>query len=419
MLGEGSGFGEFGFPALFVGGDPVGGRRGKIVIEDVIEDGIEGAFFFGVGEDDAAEIFFRDEHDARDEANDSTSVTDEFAAAIILQGPTETIASKLGTQRSERRMGITVTDRKNGLRGPHFPGLFFAKEALVGIGIFTVVELERNPLGHFGDRRVDTAGGAGVIERNEIDGLQLAIETFVRGGIVVAGLKKGVAEIGGLHVQRIEDVLLDVRLPGLAGDGGDDLAGSHIKKIVVGIVAAKTGGGFHVAKFVDDFFASEGGVRPEEEVAFPKAHARAMREEIANGHFVGDVGVVHLKTGEAFEDFVVPGKFAGVDKAGESGGGESFGVGADAVERVFVDARGFAEFFDAETLGEDNLAVFDDGDGKAGDFEGGAGAFGVGGEIGGRSGRGLGWQKGRSEQDYEEKKGAKARYFFHVNCGAP
>jgi len=58
------------------------------MIEDVIQDGIEGALLLGIGENDYAEIFFGNEHDARNETGDATGVADEFASVVIAQSPT-------------------------------------------------------------------------------------------------------------------------------------------------------------------------------------------------------------------------------------------------------------------------------------------------------------------------------------------
>src|ERR1700689_1999952 len=100
-----------------------------------------------------------------------------------------------------------------------------------------------------------------------MDDLQFAIDARVRGGVVVAGFEGGGADVGVVHAERGEDVLRDVVVPGGSGDGGNDLAGRHVEQVVVGVVAAKTGGGLHEAKLVDDFFARVGGLRPEEEIA--------------------------------------------------------------------------------------------------------------------------------------------------------
>jgi len=144
-------------------------------------------------------------------------------------------------------------------------------------------------------------------------------------------------------------------------------------------------------------------VRPEEEIAFAESHAAAMGEEIADGHFVGDVGVVHLEAGEALVDGIVPGNFVGVDEGGESGGGEGFGVGADAEEGVFVDGGGSSEFADAIAFGEDGLAVFDDRDRKTGDIEGFQSARDVGVEV--RRRGSLGLRLNRRTKDKDEKYG--------------
>jgi len=50
------------------------------MIEDVIQDGIEGALLLGIGENDDAEIFFGDEHYARKRNRRRHRVADEFCA---------------------------------------------------------------------------------------------------------------------------------------------------------------------------------------------------------------------------------------------------------------------------------------------------------------------------------------------------
>ncbi len=52
------------------------------------------------------------------------------------------------------------------------------------------------------------------------------------------------------------------------------LSGSHVKQIVIGVVAAEAGGRLHEAELVDDFFARISRVRPEEEVAPPPVPRR-------------------------------------------------------------------------------------------------------------------------------------------------
>jgi len=125
-------------------------------------------------------------------------------------------------------------------------------------------------------------------------------------------------------------------------------------------------------------------VGPKEEIAFAESHAAAMREQIANSHFVGDIRVVHLKAREALVDGIVPGDFAFVDERGESAGGESLGIGADSEQCIFFDGSGVAEFAKAVAFGEKDFAVLDDGNGEAGDLESFQDARDVGVEVGGR-----------------------------------
>jgi len=112
-----------------------------------------------------------------------------------------------------------------------------------------------------------------------------------------------------------------------------------------------------------------------------------MREEIADGHFVGDVGVVHLEAGEALVNGIVPGDFVGVDEGGESGGGEGFGVGAEP--RGCCRRRPRSAELRTRSLWQGWPCVFDDGDRKPGDVEGFQSTSDVGVEVGRRSGLGL------------------------------
>src|ERR1035441_2459331 len=148
-------------------------------------------------------------------------------------------------------------------------------------------------------------------------------------GDVICGLDVDVGDVGVVHAERRENALTNVIVPGSASDSEDDLSGSHVEQIVVGVVTAETGGGLHEAQFVDNFFARVGGVRPEEQIAFPESHAAAMREQVADGHFVRDVGVVHDEAGETLVNGIVPGKLAFIDQRGEGSGGGSFCVVGD------------------------------------------------------------------------------------------
>jgi len=74
----------------------------KVRIQHVIEDGIEGAVLFGVGENDDAEIFFGHEHDARDESADPAGVADKLAAVIIAQCPAQGVVGEISFSQRER-----------------------------------------------------------------------------------------------------------------------------------------------------------------------------------------------------------------------------------------------------------------------------------------------------------------------------
>ena len=79
-----------------------------------------------------------------------------------------------------------------------------------------------------------------------------------------------------------------------------------------------------------------------------------------------------------------------VDQGADGGGAEGLGHRADLEEGVRVDWIVAADLLDAEALGEDDLALVDDGDRQAGDVPVGEGLGDVGGQAGeGGGGRGL------------------------------
>jgi hypothetical protein len=65
-----------------------------------------------------------------------------------------------------------------------------------------------------------------------------------------------------------------------------------------------------------------------------------------------------------------PRRAAFIHQGGEGGGGECFGVRADAKHGEFVNPSGVTQLAHAVALGYNDLAVFYDGHGHAGDVEG-------------------------------------------------
>jgi hypothetical protein len=100
-----------------------------------------------------------------------------------------------------------------------------------------------------------------------------------------------------------------------------------------------------------------------------------VRQQVADGHLAGDVGVVQLEGGHVLRHRVVPADLAFVHQHGERGGGERLGVGRDAEKRLGGDRRRLALLAHAVALGQYDLAVLDDGHRDAGDIEFLAGAL--------------------------------------------
>src|SRR5229473_1254069 len=123
----------------FEGSNPIRGLQREIVIENVKQDGIESAALLGIGQNDDTEIFFRDEHDTRNEAGHPAGVPNELAAVIIAETPAEAIRSKSAAERSQG--AVAFASRKQRLRRPHLAGLLFAEKAALAVGKFAAIQL--------------------------------------------------------------------------------------------------------------------------------------------------------------------------------------------------------------------------------------------------------------------------------------
>ena len=91
-----------------------------------------------------------------------------------------------------------------------------------------------------------------------------------------------------------------------------------------------------------------------------------MGEQIADGDFARHVRVVELEPGQVFGDRIVPADLALVHQHADRRGGHRLGGGADGEAGVVSTGCRLAQLVDAVALGEDDLAVLDDGDGEAG-----------------------------------------------------
>ena len=93
-----------------------------------------------------------------------------------------------------------------------------------------------------------------------------------------------------------------------------------------------------------------------------------MREQVANRHVRREVRIGELEFGQMLDDRIVPFELAVINERGQAGGGERFGAGGDGEAGVGRDLAVRAELADAVAAGEDDFAVFDDGQGHAGGF---------------------------------------------------
>ena len=237
------------------------------------------------------------------------------------------------------------------------------------IHVLPAIQLQLYPLGHVRCAGIDSACWSGIVQIFERDHLQLSIHARMRGSVVAAGLVPGRTQVGMVHPERGKDALPDVVIPSRGGHCGNDLAGCHVEQVVVSIVAAETGLRFHEAQLVDDVFPAVGGMWPEQEIAFAQAHATAVGQQIADGHLVRNVGIVHDESRKPLVDRIVPGELAFIYEGGECGGGEGFGVRTDPESGEFVDRSGVTQFAHAISLSHEGLAIFHNCDRHPGNVE--------------------------------------------------
>lgn len=166
-----------------------------------------------------------------------------------------------------------------------------------------------HPFRHIGNAGIDGARGRDVIDLRGWDRLQLAFHFRVGSREIIAGMKVGNAGGAVRHTHGCKDSLPDEILPLLSGDCGNYLAGHHIEQIVVGVLAAKAGLRLDVAELGDDIVARVIGWREEKQVARSESESAAMRQQIADGHLMRYIRVVHLEAGQTVHHAIVPGEF--------------------------------------------------------------------------------------------------------------
>src|ERR1022692_1900284 len=102
-----------------------------------------------------------------------------------------------------------------------------------------------------------------------------------------------------IHGQRRKDMPANIVIPRYSGDSRNDLTGCHVEQIVVGVMAAETRRRLHATQLVNNFVASVGRVRPKEQISFAQTHATAVSQQIADGHLMRDVWVIHHESRKA------------------------------------------------------------------------------------------------------------------------
>jgi hypothetical protein len=132
------------------------------------------------------------------------------------------------------------------------------------------------------------------------------------------------------HAKRLEDSFAYELVPGLASDGGDNLACYHEHQVVIGILAAQARCGVNISRVRNDVITGEGGVGPEHEVARAEAESATVRERIAHSELVVHVGVVHMHARQVVGDRFIPFHLAFVDEHRDGRSRECLCIGGDA-----------------------------------------------------------------------------------------
>ena len=298
---------------------------------------------------------------------------DELRAAIILHVPPKTVEIEVGLSGVEFRR--VRTDRLDDERVPHLRRLLIRKEAFVASRNLAVAELSQQPPGHVvgADRkaargRAILGNGRTFVER--LLGAQAdnrPVGAAVRMRSVRVGVILRVRYGRMIHPKRRKDVVADILLPRLPTDLLDQLAGRHVKDVVVGIAAAETRRGFEVADSPHRLLARKIAVGNEQQVALAEAQPAAVNEQVADRHLARDPRVPHAKIRHVVDHFVVPLDLALVDERRQRGDGKRLAGRTGEEDRVRADRLIGADLAHAPAMGESHLAVFDDGDRNAGD----------------------------------------------------
>ena len=351
------------------GRDPIGSRAGGG--EQVVQQAIgEGCHQIGlrISEDDDAELLGGHERDLRRHAREPAGVRYELASLIVAQPPPQAVLGEARPQRGERRG--RVRDRQNRLAGPHLARLPLAEQATSGVP--SRVESADQPLREIGHVGRDAACGRDVLHGVDGNALEPPVLDGVGRGRVRARREDRGRRAGFAHAERYKDALAHEVVPAHASGGRgarDQLARHDIEHIVVGVLAAEARDRPREADAVRDLGTAVVGVEPEQ-VARAQSQAAAVRHQVADREFPGDVRVVQLEPRKQPRHRIVPGELALVRQHGERRGGEGLGVGPDLKERMCVHRAFIAERAHTVPAREEHLAIPHDGDGRARCLEG-------------------------------------------------
>src|SRR3546814_1424288 len=82
----------------------------------------------------------------------------------------------------------------------------------------------------------------------------------------------------------------------------DHLLGDAKQDVVVGVALSETAADRHVAQALGDLARGVGGGRPEQQVTGAQSEAAAVRQQVADAHLAGDVGIGHAEPRQVVDD---------------------------------------------------------------------------------------------------------------------
>ena len=329
-------------------------------VEDVVGDDSGQRVPVQIGQDDNANLVGRKKRQLRAEAVDVPAMLHLLVPAVRRKEETHSI-----TGFTEFFIGRrTLNDH---LRVLHLHRVVFGKQLFARD--LAVVHVEEQILAHILDVRVNFAGrthGAAVRALCvEGDASQFGLQVTalaIRLGKVGAVLGVQLREIRAGHFQRLEDALRDRILPTGAVQLARNIARRHEHQVVVLECRAQRLAGLQILQAAQQILARE--VRRVPDKIMPRKTG-AMRNQIPDGHLLGEHRFVQLEGGQIIADRLVPIDFAFVHLHAQCCHGEGLGDRADREESIRRGRQLFLQIAVAVALFENYFVALHDCDSQS------------------------------------------------------